>query len=303
MDPNKPNEIKFKRDFTALSSAYSVSSNKDAEEFDNYEIAHFRLLTDTNFLPYGRSIIEPTRKVWKQITLMEDAMLIHRIMRAPDKRVFKIDIGNIPPNEVEAFMEGMVNKMKKVPYIDQDTGVLIITSSNINASLVNPTQNCKISVQVLLKKSGWKNTSLTVLPDQLSNLLEISSLYGSELLVLYKHPPDTTTDDITLTGSLGANQIFSLQVDTSGASDICYWWIYNVGDPVPTARTQNITIASGSVVIPGTNLYLTFVVGGIYENSAIYSSEPWVDPGTLPLLELYPHPTALVDPIILEGIL
>jgi hypothetical protein len=122
MDPNKPNEIRFKRDFTALSSAYSVSSNKDAEEFENYEIAHFRLLTDTNFLPYGRSIIEPTRKVWKQITLMEDAMLIHRIMRAPDKRVFKIDIGNIPPNEVEAFMEGMVNKMKKVPYIDQDTG-------------------------------------------------------------------------------------------------------------------------------------------------------------------------------------
>jgi hypothetical protein len=122
MDPNKPNEIRFKRDFTALSSAYSVSSNKDAEEFDNYEIAHFRLLTDTNFLPYGRSLIEPARKVWKQITLMEDAMLIHRIMRAPDKRVFKIDIGNIPPNEVEAFMEGMVNKMKKVPYIDQDTG-------------------------------------------------------------------------------------------------------------------------------------------------------------------------------------
>ena len=122
MDPDNPNEIKFKRDFTALSSTYSVTSNRDGEEFDNYEIAHFRLLTDTNFLPYGRSIIEPTRKVWKQITLMEDAMLIHRIMRAPDKRVFKIDIGNIPPNEVETFMEGMVNKMKKVPYIDQETG-------------------------------------------------------------------------------------------------------------------------------------------------------------------------------------
>ena len=122
MNPENPNEIKFKRDLTALSSTYSVTSNRDGEEFDNYEIAHFRLLTDTNFLPYGRSIIEPTRKVWKQITLMEDAMLIHRIMRAPDKRVFKIDIGNIPPNEVETFMEGMVNKMKKVPYIDQETG-------------------------------------------------------------------------------------------------------------------------------------------------------------------------------------
>ncbi len=122
MNPEDPNEIKFKRDFTALSSAYSVSSTRNSEEFDNYEIAHFRLLSDTNFLPYGRSIIEPTRKVWKQITLMEDAMLIHRIMRAPDKRVFKIDIGNIPPNEVDAFMEGMTSKMQKVPYVDPESG-------------------------------------------------------------------------------------------------------------------------------------------------------------------------------------
>jgi len=122
LDPEKPHEIKFRKDFTAISSAYSTSGKNNAEEFDNYEIAHFRLLTDTNFLPYGRSIIEPSRKVWKQITLMEDAMLIHRIMRAPDKRVFKIDIGNIPTGEVEAFMEGMVNKMKKVPYIDEQTG-------------------------------------------------------------------------------------------------------------------------------------------------------------------------------------
>jgi len=60
--------------------------------------------------------------VWKQLVLMEDAMLIHRIMRAPDKRIFKIDIGNIPPNEVDAFMEAMTNKMKKVPYMDPNTG-------------------------------------------------------------------------------------------------------------------------------------------------------------------------------------
>ena len=122
MDPENPNKITFKRDFTALSSAYSVSSTRNSEEFDNYEVAHFRLLTDTNFLPYGRSIIEPSRKVWKQITLMEDAMLIHRIMRAPDKRVFKIDIGNIPPAEVDAFMEIMANKMQKVPYVDPESG-------------------------------------------------------------------------------------------------------------------------------------------------------------------------------------
>lgn len=122
-DPENPQRVRFKRDYTALSSkSHVASTNETAQTYDNYEIAHFRLITDTNFLPYGRALIEPGRKVWKQITLMEDAMLIHRIMRAPDKRVFKIDIGNIPPNEVDAFMEGMVSKMKKVPYMDPTTG-------------------------------------------------------------------------------------------------------------------------------------------------------------------------------------
>jgi len=121
-DPQFPNKVTFKRDFTVGMINSSTVYRRDVEEYDNYEIAHFRLLNDTNFLPYGRSLLEPARKVWKQLTLMEDAMLIHRIMRAPDKRVFKIDIGNIPPNEVDAFMEAMVNKMKKVPFIDENTG-------------------------------------------------------------------------------------------------------------------------------------------------------------------------------------
>lgn len=120
-DPEHPNKIRFRRDYSAL-TAVSHMASTSTEEFDNYEIAHFRYITDTNFLPYGRSLLEPTRKVWKQITLMEDAMLIHRIMRAPDKRVFKLDIGNIPPHEVDAYMEQMINQMKKVPYIDPDTG-------------------------------------------------------------------------------------------------------------------------------------------------------------------------------------
>ena len=89
---------------------------------ENFEIAHFRLLSDANFIPYGKGMIEGGRKIWKQLSLMEDAMLIHRIMRAPEKRVFKIDIGNIPPAEVENFMQKIVNKMKKAPVIDTTTG-------------------------------------------------------------------------------------------------------------------------------------------------------------------------------------
>ena len=95
---------------------------QDEMTFENYEIAHFRLLSDSNYVPYGRSMLEAGRKVWKQLMLMEDAMLIHRIMRAPEKRIFKLDIGNIPPAEVDNYMQQVVNKMKKAPVIDEKTG-------------------------------------------------------------------------------------------------------------------------------------------------------------------------------------
>ena len=91
-------------------------------EFQNYEIAHFRLLGDTNFLPYGKSMLEGARKLYKQLILMEDAMLIHRIMRAPEKRIFKVDIGNIPPAEVDQYMNNLMNRMKKTPLVNEQTG-------------------------------------------------------------------------------------------------------------------------------------------------------------------------------------
>jgi len=105
-----------------MSSSSSSSKGGRAIYFDNYEIAHFRLLSDVNYLPYGRSYIEPARKLFKQYTLMEDAMLVHRIVRAPEKRIFYIDIGNIPPAEVENFMQKTISTMKRTPYVDQQTG-------------------------------------------------------------------------------------------------------------------------------------------------------------------------------------
>jgi hypothetical protein len=92
------------------------------ETLENFEMAHFRMLSDSNFLPYGKGMIEGARRVWKQLSLMEDAMLIHRIMRAPEKRIFKLDIGNIPPQDVDSYMERAISKMKKVPYMDPNTG-------------------------------------------------------------------------------------------------------------------------------------------------------------------------------------
>jgi len=121
-DPEHPDAVRFKWDPSSMGSRQFVSHTNQQEMYENYEIAHFRLLSDTNYLPYGKSILEPARKVWKQLTLMEDAMLIHRIMRAPEKRVFKIDVGNIPPHEVDAYMQRIINNTKKIPYQDPQTG-------------------------------------------------------------------------------------------------------------------------------------------------------------------------------------
>ncbi len=129
-DPDNPSDIQYAFDPNGVSAGgygyYNVPNANDINQnsiiFDNYEMAHFRLLTDTNFLPYGRSYIEPARKLFKQYVLMEDAMLIHRIVRAPEKRVFYINVGNIPPAEVENFMQKTVSKMKRTPYMDEQTG-------------------------------------------------------------------------------------------------------------------------------------------------------------------------------------
>ena len=110
-DPQNPKLVQFE-----------IEEEGSKEVKENYEVAHFRLVSDSNFLPYGKSMLEGARRVFKQLTLMEDAMLIHRIMRAPEKRIFKVDIGNIPPNEVENFMNKIISKMKKIPVIDQTTG-------------------------------------------------------------------------------------------------------------------------------------------------------------------------------------
>ena len=124
-DPANPSSVCFRIDPMVIAAGGISSRVKDRDgkiKFENYEIAHFRLLTDANYLPYGRSYIEPARKTYKQYVLMKDAMLLHRITRAPEKRVFTVDVGNIPPHEVDAYMQKLMQKTKKTPYIDQQTG-------------------------------------------------------------------------------------------------------------------------------------------------------------------------------------
>ena len=131
-DPEHPNAVRFRyspEGIYAGGSGYygtptlgSFNDNQPGIYFDNYEMAHFRLLTDVNYLPYGRSYLEPARRIFKQYVLMEDAMLIHRISRSPDRRIFYINVGSIPPNEVENFMQKTISTMKRTPLMDSKTG-------------------------------------------------------------------------------------------------------------------------------------------------------------------------------------
>ncbi len=91
-------------------------------EFHTWEMAHFRLLGDDRKLPYGTSILEKARRIWKQLLLAEDAMLIYRTSRAPERRIFKVFVGNMDDKDVEAYVQRVANKFKRDQTTDPKTG-------------------------------------------------------------------------------------------------------------------------------------------------------------------------------------
>jgi hypothetical protein len=98
--------------------------NSAGMTLENWQMAHFRILGNDKHAPYGTSVLEPARRIWRQLTLLEDAMMAYRIVRAPERRVFKIDVGNIPPQDVEQYMQKVMTQMKRHQVVDPTTGKL-----------------------------------------------------------------------------------------------------------------------------------------------------------------------------------
>ena len=146
--------------------------------YDVFEVAHFRYISDSNFLPYGRSMLEGARHEFQKLMLLEDAMLIHRIMRAPEKRIFKIDIGNIPPNEVDTFMEQVINKMKKIPHVDPKTG-----SYNLKFNLNNMMEDYYLPV-----RGGNSATQIDTLPGMTFTGIEDVEYVKHKMMAALKVP-------------------------------------------------------------------------------------------------------------------
>jgi len=108
-DESNPNYVQFQWNSAGLT-------------FENWQVAHFRVLGQDKYSPYGTSILEPARRIWRQLQLMEDAMMAYRIVRAPERRVFYIDIGNVAPTEVEQFMQKIITQLKRNQIVDPNTG-------------------------------------------------------------------------------------------------------------------------------------------------------------------------------------
>ncbi|HEU5118685.1 MAG TPA: portal protein [Isosphaeraceae bacterium] len=89
---------------------------------ENWQVIHFRMLGNDAYLPYGSSVLEPARRIWRQLILIEDAMLVYRIVRSPERRVFHIEIANTPPDQVDAFIEQVKTQMKRNTIVDPETG-------------------------------------------------------------------------------------------------------------------------------------------------------------------------------------
>ena len=174
-------EIERWEEYNTETGEYDIKFRNMASnelEIPVYEMAHFRLLSDSNFLPYGRSMLEGARHEFQKLTMLEDAMLIHRIMRAPEKRIFKIDIGNIPPNEVDSFMEQIINKMKKIPHVDPKTG-----NYNLKFNISNMLEDYYLPV-----RGGQAQTSIDTLPGMTFTGIEDIEYVKHKMMAALKIP-------------------------------------------------------------------------------------------------------------------
>ena len=112
-DPTNPNYIQY---------FWVNGEGNQGVTFENWQIAHFRVLGNDKYAPYGTSVLESARRIWRQLLLLEDAMMSYRIVRSPERRVFYIDVGNIPAEDVEQYIQQVKTQMKRNQVIDEDSG-------------------------------------------------------------------------------------------------------------------------------------------------------------------------------------
>jgi 5-methylcytosine-specific restriction endonuclease McrA len=172
------------------------TDTSQAEVLERYQMSHFRLLSDSNFIPYGKSVIEGARRVWKQLSLLEDAMMIHRVVRAPERRIYYTDIGGIAPAEVDNHMQRLMDKMRKVPYVDERTG-----EYNLKFNLQNMLDDLFIPV-----RGGDSGTKIDTLPGMEWTGIDDIDYLKNKMFAALKMPKAFLTFDESTGGKANLSQ-------------------------------------------------------------------------------------------------
>lgn len=175
-------EIPFQQDNTIFGKTNATTGHKMILPLDKNQIVHFRMFTsDPTYYPYGKSVAAAARGVYKSLKMMEDAMLIYRLSRAPERRIFYVDVGNLPASKAEMYLEAQKSKFKKEKYFNRTTG-------EIDARFNPLAQDEDFFVAVNGKGSGTKIDTLK----GAENLGEVDDVkyFRDKLLATLKIPKD-----------------------------------------------------------------------------------------------------------------
>lgn len=171
-------EVHREEGFDGTASSVRFRWETTQDYFESWQIAHFRLIEDTRKLPYGRSILDSARKLWKQLQLAEDSMLVYRITRAPERRIFYIEVGNLEDADIKQYMQRIQRQVKKQPVVNQQNG---------NTSFRYDPMN--VSEDYFIPVRGDKSTKIDTLPGA-QNLGDIADIeyFENKLFASLKVP-------------------------------------------------------------------------------------------------------------------
>ena len=159
--------------------------NNGGLTFENWQMAHFRVLGNDKYAPYGTSVLESARRIWRQLTLMEDAMMAYRIVRAPERRVFKIDVGGIPPEDIEQYMQKVITNMKRHQVVDPDKGQIDLRYNPMSVEEDYYLPVRQGSATEIVSLPGGQNAAaiddVNYLRDKLFSAIKIPKSYLSQL--------------------------------------------------------------------------------------------------------------------------
>lgn len=119
---------------TSIETQFVWEGHNDGIPFKSWQIAHFRLLKDSLYLPYGVSFLNKARRHWRMLSMMEDAMLLYRLERSIERRIFKVNVGAINEADVQAYLENFANTFKRAPMIDPMTGQVDLRKNFLDVS-------------------------------------------------------------------------------------------------------------------------------------------------------------------------